>query len=281
MSLDKTSLSGEEKIKIFSFRQNDLNYHRHDFLELVYITEGSVMHWLDGEMSIVHKGDYFIIDYKSEHMYKNLDGAECELINCLFKPNFIDPILKNCRSFSELLTAYCIRLGGSDFTQPPTHHIFKDTGGEVRLLIEKMKQEYESGNVGWEEIVRCRLIETLILTMRSITIPKVSRDKNIAFAIDLAEKEFTQKISVAAAARAANVTVQYMSARFKSETGMTFTEYVQRLRMELACRTLIDTNKKISDVAELTGYGDVKFFCTVFKRMLGVSPGEFRRLNNR
>mgnify|MGYP000524325075 CR=1 FL=1 len=42
-------LTEERPIYIFETQQGDMEYHSHDFLELVYISEGRAMHWLDGE----------------------------------------------------------------------------------------------------------------------------------------------------------------------------------------------------------------------------------------
>lgn len=273
-------LTEERPIYIFEMQQGDMEYHSHDFLELVYISEGRAMHWLDGEKSTVNEGDYFIIDYGSEHKYKNFDGEHFKLINCLFRPSFIDPVLKNCRSFGELLSTYQIRLGGSVFTHPPTRHTFSDRDGEVRLLFEKLKAEFENRKTGWEEIVRCRLIETLILMLRGIVAGSRPKDKNVAFAMKFAEEHFTEKIGISDAAAMRGISPQYLSARFREESGMTFTEYVQRLRIGTACRLLSETDKKITEIAELSGYGDIKFFNAVFKRTAGVAPGEFRRLGN-
>ena len=70
----------------------------------------------------------------------------------------------------------------------------------------------------------------------------------------------------------------YFSSLFKKETGKTVTEYIQMIRIDTAKKLLTEKDKSISEVAELAGYNDIKFFTRQFKKTLGVSPNEYRKL---
>ena len=63
---------------------------------------------------------------------------------------------------------------------------------------------------------------------------------------------------------------------FKTEMGVNFQEYVQSVRMKESCRLLINTSKKVSEIAAAVGYTDIKFFNEMFKRQIGMTPREFR-----
>ena len=52
--------------------------------------------------------------------------------------------------------------------------------------------------------------------------------------------------------------------------------YLQKLRVDEAARLLRETDKTVTEIAELSGFGDVKSFYTVFKREMDVTPGEYR-----
>lgn len=72
----------------------------------------------------------------------------------------------------------------------------------------------------------------------------------------------------------------YFSSYFKNNTGMNFSDYLQKIRMEKAGELLRKHNLKVYEVAERVGYQNVKYFNKVFKKEFGVSPDEYRRSNN-
>lgn len=67
----------------------------------------------------------------------------------------------------------------------------------------------------------------------------------------------------------------YLSALFKEEMEVNFADYLENLRMKEACR-LLKEGTLIADIAEQTGYNSVQSFRRAFKRVLGVSPSEYR-----
>ncbi|CAM3553066.1 helix-turn-helix domain-containing protein [Marinicrinis lubricantis] len=69
----------------------------------------------------------------------------------------------------------------------------------------------------------------------------------------------------------------YLSRTFKQCTGFGFSEYVQLVRMREAQRLLIETDLKIIEVAEQTGIRPAANFYTLFKRMNGCSPLQYRK----
>jgi AraC-like DNA-binding protein len=78
--------------------------------------------------------------------------------------------------------------------------------------------------------------------------------------------------------RAASVAAlhpNYFSALFRSEIGQTFSEYVGRLRMELAARYLQEGVWSIQQIAEMVGIANYRTFYNTFRRFMGVNPSEF------
>ena len=58
---------------------------------------------------------------------------------------------------------------------------------------------------------------------------------------------------------------------------MTFQEYVQSVRIRESCRLLVNTQKKVAEIATLVGYTNIKFFNELFRRQMGMTPLQFRR----
>jgi transcriptional regulator GlxA family with amidase domain len=65
--------------------------------------------------------------------------------------------------------------------------------------------------------------------------------------------------------------------RFKKATGLTPSDYVQRLRVRAARRMLEDGEASVQEVGERVGYTDRAFFRAVFKRHTGVAPADYKK----
>lgn len=69
----------------------------------------------------------------------------------------------------------------------------------------------------------------------------------------------------------------YFSVIFKEQTGLTFSEYVTRKRIQKAKQLLLTTSIPVAEIAETAGYQTAKYFNKIFKEYEGLTPGQFRR----
>ena len=76
-----------------------------------------------------------------------------------------------------------------------------------------------------------------------------------------------------------SLSVYSLSRFFKEQTGVTFTDYLIRLRMDEAKRLLRETDATIKDIVQSIGYMDAPNFMRKFKILEGVTLGEYRKLH--
>lgn len=74
-----------------------------------------------------------------------------------------------------------------------------------------------------------------------------------------------------------NVTSEYASTFFKNNTGYSFSEYLEKIRISEACKLLTEKTLTINEIAEKVGYNSSLSFRRAFKRLLGVSPSEYAK----
>ena len=74
----------------------------------------------------------------------------------------------------------------------------------------------------------------------------------------------------------AHLSVSYLCTFFKSETGTTLNQYITEYRMDKAKQLLIDPRNKITEISDKVGYNDGNYFSKSFKKMVGLSPSEYR-----
>lgn len=84
-------------------------------------------------------------------------------------------------------------------------------------------------------------------------------------------------LSLQGAADRLHLSPQHLSRLFRHETGVTFVDYLSRVRIRRAVELLADGELKMYEIAERVGYSSQHYFSSAFKKVLGVSPMEYRR----
>lgn len=97
-------------------------------------------------------------------------------------------------------------------------------------------------------------------------------------ALDYIERHFQLEISLDDVANYVGVTPQHFSKIFKLETGRNYVDWITELRIELAKQYLTDGKHTIKEVCYLVGYKDPNYFSRIFKKVQGVTPSEYIRL---
>jgi AraC-like DNA-binding protein len=87
-----------------------------------------------------------------------------------------------------------------------------------------------------------------------------------------------EELSLTRVAKAANISPNYLSEKFRQVTGVNFVKYVARTRYENARVLLHDVDLRISEIAFATGFQSLSQFNRVFKKFSGKSPTEYRSL---
>ncbi|WP_339238312.1 ABC transporter substrate-binding protein [Paenibacillus sp. FSL R5-0517] len=89
---------------------------------------------------------------------------------------------------------------------------------------------------------------------------------------------YTHSLTREQLARDANVSPEHFSREFKKHTGLTFVEYVTRLRIRMAQEHLLIANPTLQEIAQLTGYRDTFYLSRKFKQMVGSAPTHYRKM---
>ncbi|MGN8644910.1 response regulator transcription factor [Gracilibacillus sp. HCP3S3_G5_1] len=94
------------------------------------------------------------------------------------------------------------------------------------------------------------------------------------------EKNYQKDIKAVEVAEAHYITPNYFSMLFKQETGYSYSEYLNTIRINKAKELLIETSNKVFEIAEFVGYREYKYFVQVFKNYVGITPTQFRQLHS-
>jgi AraC-like DNA-binding protein len=114
------------------------------------------------------------------------------------------------------------------------------------------------------------LLNQIVLEKQNVEPPVVAKAR------EYIAKHKTRSISLAEVSKAAGVSVFHFCKVFHKATGLTFTDYVARVRVEDARTRLLNPHVRISEVAYDVGFQSLTQFNRTFKRVFGQSPTEFR-----
>jgi len=95
-------------------------------------------------------------------------------------------------------------------------------------------------------------------------------------ALDYINRNYLEAMTLQQVADAVHVSKNYLSLLFKKVTGQNFIDYLIMLRVQKAKEMLTGTSLKVYEVAEKSGFNDVKYFSKLFKKMTGYTPVDYR-----
>jgi transcriptional regulator GlxA family with amidase domain len=110
---------------------------------------------------------------------------------------------------------------------------------------------------------------------------KGHEDEDILKTQAFIEKNYQEKITVDQLADMVNIGRRSFERRFKKATNNTVVEYIQRVKIEAAKRSFESSRKNINEVMFNVGYTDTKAFRTIFKKITGLTPIEYRNKYNK
>lgn len=90
-------------------------------------------------------------------------------------------------------------------------------------------------------------------------------------------KQFAQDLSLNSMAEKYHFSPAYLSRMIKKETGYSFSDLLNSMRLSEAASMLLEDTQKITLICEQTGFRDSRYFSQVFKKAFGCTPNEFRK----
>lgn len=261
----------------YNFYQSTVQ-HSHNFFELMYIIEGSLTNKINSlDETVMQKGDYMIMDIGTNHEY---NGNSLKLINTSFLPVAIDSSLADCEDLSELLKHPLFDLKGLSDVSFPTNTVLHDTDGKLLSVIEAMAA-IQNNSTELSEKSLTHLLVALLLqilnTQKSAVIEKPTSEIT-SYILKTVKTQYANDNLLVGAAQKLNYSLSYLSYTFKKDMGVSFKNYLQKYRTDVAANLLENTDNPIYEISNAVGYSDLKSFHRIFKVHMDMTPSEYRRV---
>ena len=221
--------------------------HTHDYIEVIYMCSGSTTHIINDNKVVLEKGELLFLSMNA--VQEILPAKENDVaVNFIILPEFFNKALNMIEMEESPL---------KDFI--------------IESLVGK------KGNIGYlhfkvaDVLPVQNLIENLIWTIKNDSLNKRSINQITMGLLFVQLLNNTDNL-----AKNLNYDVYWISKKIKELTGSTYTDLVQRKRLNQAVYYLTQTNIPIADIGLAIGYDNLSYFHRIFKARFGKTPKQYR-----
>lgn len=237
-----------------------IDFHRHEWLEIICVVEGEVLINSVDHSSLLKKDDVYIIGSGQLHqltVQRNNTYLKTVYVNIGFIMNYVK----------------------SDIFYKSS---FKITNKDLSNLLKDIEDTISYS----DDLKACQFLGSTLLLLASIgkevkiarTIKKANTDNRMfSDVLHYINLNYNEPINLTYLANLFGYTPQYMSSLFKKNVGKTFYSYLISLRLAKAKYLLSSSNKKIIDISYECGFESERSLTNMFKKVYGQTPSSYRK----
>ncbi len=247
--------------------------HFHNVHQIIFVADGTVKVHIDNKTYAVTKNSVVFISNLEKHSVHTLQAPYKRYVVSLAQ-GFGPMILQD----SPLLSILIQR--PESFSHAVTLSV--SAAKSMTTVLDTMVREVTQKRPFWALRLSSLVMELLIRLYRysSTSFPTGSMDESARIVTE-AQKYIIENarddISLEQVAARHFISKYHLSRIFRKITGYTFKDYLILHRLSLAKDLLIHTSRSVSEVCQLSGYGNVNHFIRIFKAHEGVTPYQYRK----
>jgi AraC family transcriptional regulator, dual regulator of chb operon len=249
--------------------------HCHDFYEFCLITEGEIMHIINGHEQLLTAGSLLFIRPKDTHYFRKFENIDFQYINLAVRASTIQA------TFDFLGEGF----DNQRFLMPDDPMCMTLSKIDIREVQQKL-EDFILISYHDKFMLNTELRTTLIIMFTQYFPVKVWGES--AAAPDWLEwlnKEMHKRANfingVTKMQELSGKSPEHLCRQFKKHYNQTPTEFINSLRLDYAKNLLILTDETVIDISYLSGFPNLSHFYHEFKKKYGVSPVSYRSLNQR
>ena len=239
--------------------------HVHDCYEMVLVCRGTGWCAVNGRRFPMLRGDLYMLRPGDLHEFTNNPGMR--FYNVMFSDGMLSAA--ELKIFKQVLEEY----GKYTFSAA----VFD----RLSSLLAELSSELQFSRPGQNLAVKSLFLRFLLELLRNRKIDSLPKQKEedprpAARMLDMVAVRCREKLTLDDLAGITGGSPEYAGRLFKKMTGITFSDYLTRCRIGLACVQLKNSAVSVSEIAADLGYYDLAYFDKSFKKILGISPRTYR-----
>ena len=256
--------------------------HSHEYLELFYIVDGEYRQKILGNEFTFHKGELCLIDRNCEHQ-EILDSGSSTILFLGITNAIFNDIMKHLSTSGRIASFLNMALLEQKNLQQYLHFRPQPEGMEkMEQALYQLLSELKQHDVASPLICQGLLLRIfrILGTNYEFSLSKKLRQKmNWILYEEISDymKQHMKNISIRMLCEEFHFQEDYFNRLLKNRTGMTYTEYLQHLRLQKAEELLLHTRLTIDAIAAEVGYKNKGYFYKIFTERHRMTPAQFRK----
>ena len=236
--------------------------HVHDAIEIIFTTSGTATAICNGIEYPQTPGSVFFAASNEVHYFTNRTPDTNGLV--------LD------------IETVALLGGANQFSQAvPAVHIWEDPEMKSKIwtIVNYMIDNISTLDPSSVNLLSCSL---LTLLLNHVELVPISRDnKNIAKIITYCQEHFTEPLSLSILSDELGLSVSYISRFFSNTFKMSFSDYINGLRLGEAIALLNDSKLTIAKISGRAGFPTIRTFNKAFLKHYGMTPSQYRKLDQK
>lgn len=257
--------------------------HRHNFVEVLYVCEGSLTNIIDGKKVVVNKGELLFLNQFTKHEILKA-GQNDIAINFMVLPEFFD-VAYSMTGNDNMLADFLVNVLRQDEERGEYLHFKVAEVLQIQNLLENIIYSLVTGRGNQNKINQTTMGLIFLYLMDSVQYVEMRLPNQYENMISMTTLDYIeQKYRTATLTELCDMLhlpMHVLSKMIKKTTGFNFKELLQRKRLSKAVELMCDTDLPISDIIAAVGYENNSYFHRVFKERYGVTPRAFRVANKK
>ena len=256
--------------------------HIHSAIEILFIESGDFLIYADDVPYHVSPGDTVLLRSKTIH---RIYCKQCT--DCGYYVLKIDPSLICDFSFPDQGYRYLIRFVLNDRRSKTLWTAQEARESGILQALEIMKKEFQCRSFGYDIAMKVQTA-TILLAMLRIIAAAPEQDsslddenmvRRIYNAMLYINAHYSENLTAEDCSSQAYMSYSYFSRCFRRVSGKSFKEYLNLVRINHAEKALLSGESSITEIASSCGFNSVSYFISTYKKIKGITPLEFRKLN--
>lgn len=252
--------------------------HRHNYVEVIYMCQGTTTHIVDGNEVVLEEGDLLFLNQNAQQ--EILPAGEQDIaVNFIILPEFFNTAFSMMGAEENSLKEFLVGTlcGKNDRTSYLYFHVSDIL--PIQNLVENMVWTiyYDMGNKrSCNQITMGLLLLQLLNHMDKMETGSMRFDTELTGNVLNYIEGHYKNGSLSELALMMNYDVYWLSREIKKRTGKTYKELLQTKRMNQAVYLLTSSTLPVADIIESVGYDNTSYFYRKFKEKYGISPKDYR-----
>ena len=245
---------GNHNYNVFFYDEVDYDLHFHKNYEIIYVLRGEAMCSVNGKSRVLTEGEFAFCLSNEIHSIKSIGDSRVWV--GVFSEDFIHEFRKYQKGktgngfvfrCSQRLTEYLLE----NFIKDKLDDVFM-----IKACLYAICSEY--------------------LSQIELGEPTEKKATLMSDIVEYIEENYKKNITLAEMAEGLGYEYCYFSRIFNKLFAMNFTDYINVYRFNAACEMLTETDMSVTDIAYESGFQSIRSFNSIFKRLSGVTPREYR-----